>query len=344
MERFEHGGDIYGNPDITLDFSVNTNPLGMPEAVRQALVSRVSEFSNYPDPQCRELLAAIACHENVRQDQVACGNGAADLIYRICYAVKPRRALICAPAFSEYERALKQSGCQIVLNTLTAENGFALTDEIVQRLIPGIDMLFLCHPNNPTSQLIAPDLMEYILTKARKTRTVVVVDECFLDFTDGISTKRYLEQMPELIVLKAFTKIYAMAGLRLGYLLSSDAALLDRISAAAQCWSVSVPAQIAGVTALSSAGWIEETRHLVVEERRFLIGGLSEFGITIFPGDANFLFLRSERQLYAPLLRKGILIRSCDNFRGLSGSYYRIAVKTREENNCLIEAVGDYCR
>jgi len=154
MERFEHGGDIYGNPGVRLDFSVNTNPLGMPDAVRQALVSRVDEYARYPDPQCRTLRAAIALHENVPEDWVLCGNGAADLIYRLCYAVGPRRALVCAPTFSEYERALEQIGCRAAHHNLTAEEQFALTSDIEERLVPGIDALFLCHPNNPTGGLI----------------------------------------------------------------------------------------------------------------------------------------------------------------------------------------------
>ena len=343
MERFDHGGDIYGNPGITLDFSVNTNPLGMPDTVRRALISHVDEFSKYPDPHCRELCAAIARYENVRPDWVVCGNGAADLIYRLCYAVKPNQALVCAPTFSEYERALEQVGCRTTHNTLTKENGFALTGEIVEQLIPDTDILFLCNPNNPTGRLIPEDLMVRILKKAQVTRTTVVVDECFLDFTDGKSAKRYMEEMPGLVILKAFTKIYAMAGLRLGYILNSDPGLHDKIVSAAQCWSVSVPAQIAGVAALSCTGWIEKTRRLVSEERHFLSESLSGFEIEVFTSDANFLLMRSECPLYEPLLKKGFLVRSCGNFNGLDSSHFRIGVKTHEDNSRLINAIREVC-
>jgi len=339
LERHEHGGDVYGNPDVILDFSVNTNPLGLPDEVREALVSRMNEFARYPDPQCRELRAAIARHEAVPEDWVLCGNGAADLIYRLCYAAKPRTALVCAPTFSEYERALEQVGCQITHYTLTAENEFALSDAIEEWLVPGIDILFLCHPNNPTGRLIPAELMERILRRARENRMMVIVDECFLDFTDGVSAKRYLEDMPELVVLKAFTKMYAMAGLRLGYLLAADKSLINKVTAAAQCWSVSVPAQIAGVAALACTDWPDKTRRLVAEERRFLSERLRSFEMTVSPSDANFILVRSKRPLYEPLLQKGILIRRCENFKGLGGSYCRIGVKTRAENIRLIQAV-----
>lgn len=167
------------------------------------------------------------------------------------------------------------------------------------------------------------------------------MDECFLDFTDGASSKEYLREMSNLIVLKAFTKIYAIAGLRLGYLLTSDIEVLAMTHAAAQSWSVSIPAQIAGVAALSCEGWFDKTLRFITEERPLLSTGLSELGITVFPSDANFLLSRCVRPLYEPLLEKGILIRPCGNFRGLDDSYFRVAVKTRSENTCLIKAVKE---
>ena len=341
MQPYEHGGDIYGNPGITLDFSVSTNPLGMPEEVRSALISRIDEFEHYPDPECRELCAAIAQFEGVPNDWVLCGNGAADLIYRLCCAVKPREALVCAPTFSEYGRALEQVGCRVSHHILTADNGFSLTDTIIERLVPELDMLFLCHPNNPTGRLIPTDLMERIINQAQRNGILVIVDECFLGFTAGASVKQYLGDMPGLVALKAFTKIYAMAGIRLGYIMTSDKTLKCKTETTGQCWSVSVPAQIAGAAALDCAGWSSAAQRLAAEERRFLYGQFKALGITVFPSDANFLLLRSERLLYEPLLQKGILIRKCENFASLDGSYYRIGTKTREENKQLVQAVKE---
>jgi len=343
MQRYEHGGDIYTNHGVKLDFSVNTNPLGLPLAVREALSSRIDEFTRYPDPSCCELRSAIAAHEEVPNEWILCGNGAADIIYRLCYAIKPCKALVCAPTFTEYERALEQVESQVIYHSLTPDNGFDLTDEIIGRIDPTIDMLFLCNPNNPTSRLISSELMARIMARARQTHTIVVVDECFLDFTKGESAKCFLADMPELCILKAFTKIYAMAGLRLGYLLASDKTLIEKAAGAAQCWSVSVPAQIAGVTALSCEGWQDKTLELIEEERSFLTKNLEMAGITVFPGDSNFLLLRTEYPLYEMLLEKGIMIRRCENFKGLDSSYYRISIKTRRENLCLTEAIKGCC-
>ena len=341
MDRFDHGGDVYALPKMPLDFSVNTNPLGMPKPVLHALRGSVESFVRYPDPYCRELTAALALHEGVPGEWILCGNGAADLLYRLCYALRPRRALVCAPTFSEYGRALAQVGCQIEEHSLLPENGFALTAAIGRQITPGLHLLFLCQPNNPTGRLIPQDVLSRVLSLAAQNGTYVVVDECFLDFTTAPSCKRFLREMPGLIVVKALTKTYALAGLRLGYLLTSDAALRERVSMAGACWSVSVPAQTAGVAALGCADWQERTRALVAQERAFLAESLSALGITVFPGDANFLLVRSEQPLYSPLLERGILVRSCASFAGLDESYTRVAVKTRQENMRLLQAVKE---
>ena len=341
MQRYEHGGDIYGNPGVLLDFSVNTNPLGLPEVVRQALVNRADEFTHYPDPLCRELCIKIASYEELPVEWVLCGNGAADLIYRLCYALKPRRAMVCAPTFSEYERALKQAGAQVMYHMLEVEDEFDLTEEILEKITRYTDILFLCHPNNPTSRLISNTLMERIMHRVRQTGTLLVVDECFLDFTNGESAKSFLNAMPELCIIKAFTKIYAMAGLRLGYMLTSNRRILHKTRTTAQCWSVSVPAQIAGIAALTCEGWQKKTLDLIEKERTYMSERLENLGITVFPGEANYLLLRYELPLYNMLLEKGILIRTCYNFVGLDGSYYRIGIKKRNENNRLIKAVED---
>ena len=339
MQHYDHGGDIYANPEVTLDFSVSVNPLGMPEEVRHAIIAHVDDYVHYPDPFCRRLRQAIAAHEGVEEEAVLCGNGAADLIYRLCLALAPRKALVCAPTFSEYERALEHVGCEVAHHDLRLEDDFQLTDALCDSLVPGIDVLFLCNPNNPTGLLAPEGVLQGILERAALNGTRVVVDECFLDFTTGASVKGFLERMPGLVVLKAFTKSYAMAGLRLGYLLTSDQELLESVSDAAQCWSVSVPAQVAGIAALTCEGWMEKTRRFVAQERSFLSEGLTALGLKVFPSDANYLLVRSEASLYEPLLEKGILIRSCANFKGLDATYCRIGVKAHDQNVRLLEAL-----
>jgi len=335
---FFHGGDIYTNKGVTLDFSVNTNPFGMPECVREALIARADEFARYPDPNNRALCEAIAKYEGVPVEFILCGNGAADLIYRLCYAVMPLAALVLAPTFSEYERALS---CGITRYFLKPENQFAVLDDILDYITSDVEIIFLCHPNNPTGRLFPREILKDVVYFAARRGITVVVDECFIDFTGGASAKDFLNDAQNLVILKAFTKMYACAGLRLGYIITPDVKLTDTLTKEAQPWSVSVPASIAGIAALSCADWVTKTRELIISERSYLSGELKKLGFTVFDGDANFILLKSERPLYEPLLEKGILIRPCGNFAGLDSSYYRLAVKTREENIRLVRAMSD---
>lgn len=337
-----HGGDR-GGRNIKLDFSVNTNPLGPPEAVRRAVVESADLLDQYPDPHCRALVKALSAHEGVAQRHILCGSGAAELIYAYCAAAKPRRALELAPTFSEYASALEAAGCPVERWRLRAEDGFALKEDFLAQLAAGDwDAVFLCNPNNPTGRPIDPALLEEICRLCRRRGVRLFLDECFLDLSEGgQSMKRLLEDVPELFLLRAFTKTYAMAALRLGYCLSADRALLAAMSRAVQPWNVSIPAQLAGAAALGEEGYLERARQLIREERAYLAAELEKSGLAPCPSQANYLLFYSARALREPLLEKGILIRDCSNYQGLGPGWYRVAVRTHEENRALLEALRE---
>lgn len=341
MLRYEHGGDIYGDDGILLDFSVNTNPLGMPESVKRAIISHIPEYAGYPDPSCRALRAALTARNGLESSKVLCGNGAAELIFALCAGVRPRRAVTLAPTFSEYERATALFGGRVCEHRLSESGGFALTESILEKLTPETDILFLCNPNNPTGQLADPALLGKITEVCRNNDTLFVLDECFMDFTRGKSMLPQLEEYPNLLIIQAFTKIYAMAGLRLGMLYCADGRLLSRIADFSPTWNVSGVAQAAGIAALKETDWIEGTRRIVENERTFMAAALKGLGLTVYQSDANFLLLQSEKPLYAPLRARGILVRSCVNFTGLDERYIRVGIKTRDKNMALLRAVSE---
>ena len=201
MKESTHGGDLVAARAVwggeVLDFSANLNPLGMPESVRQAAVGAVKEAVHYPDPLCRALSAAIARRDDVAPEQVLCGNGAADLVFRLAFSERPRRALVTAPTFSEYEEAVSAAGCGVVRHVLDPERDFDLTEAVLDDLEPGLDLAFFCTPNNPTGRVIRRELMEAILEKCRAAGIRLVVDECFLALSDGGDEARlagHLEQ------------------------------------------------------------------------------------------------------------------------------------------------------
>ncbi len=351
MSRFQeliHGGDIltYREKDPLgefLDFSANINPLGMPKSAVAALESCAPHCLHYPDHQCRVLKAALAEFEGVPISHILCGNGAAELIFRIAFALKPKRALLLAPTFAEYELALQQVGCQIHLHRLTSANNFAVEKNILP--LPLVDMVFLCNPNNPTGMLMDQVLLRNILRSCLESGATLVVDECFLDFVeDGEdrSLKRLLSSFPNLIILRAFTKLFAMPGLRLGYALCSDMDILARMSKAGPPWSVSVPAQLCGIAAAGERSYVARTVDFVTRQRAFLAQGLADLGVQVFPSVANYILFYSDTvHLAEQLLDNGIIIRDCSNYHQLTPGYYRVAVRSHWENTALLGAIKE---
>ncbi len=334
----EHGGAYSTN---VLDFSANLNPLGMPDCVQKELSRTVGDWERYPDPNCTELTKRLSERLDATTESIVCGNGAADLIYRIIGAVRPKRALIAAPCFSEYGKALSESGAETEEYFLNEENGFALdgglTDAVSTRLGEG-DMLILASPNNPTGLVIPTELLRRICAECERRRVVFLCDECFLGFAENAASVRDFLN-PYVISLSAFTKTYALAGLRLGYAVFGDERLCGTVRRRGQYWSVSSPAQTAGIAALNSGDYPGRSRRLIAKQREFLTDRLSELGIKVFRSDANFLLLKSEIPLYEPLRDRGIIIRKCANFSGLDERFYRIAVRTPSENERLIAEI-----
>ena len=338
MQRYDHGGDIYAHSQPVLDFSANINPLGYPPGLKETLIENIDSFQRYPDAHCWALRQAIAAHHGVDAGQVLCGNGAADIIYRICAHFRPAKALIAAPTFSEYERGVYAYGGYITEHLLKEDKHFEVDETILDAITEEISLVFLCSPNNPTGRLIPIHLLRKVAQRCQQVGACLVLDECFLDFTSGESMISYMDQHPNLLIVRAFTKMYAMAGLRLGYLLSAHQDLLDAIGVFGATWSVSGPAQATGLAALRAADWAHTTRVYVEKERAFLQKELQALGLKVFPGEANYLLLKSERPLFLPLLEQGILVRDCGNYTGLSSLFIRIGIQTREKNVKLLAA------
>ncbi len=333
-----HGGDVYGM-EVRLDFSSNVNPLGPPPSVISAMQRACAQVRQYPDPYCRALTRAIAAHEGVPERSILCGAGAAELIYAYCDALRPKKIAELAPTFSEYSAAAAHFGASVARFSLHAPN-FA-PDETLFSFLESEkpDALFLCTPNNPTGKTIPRALLEAVLQQCKKQHTHVLLDECFLDFTDEKSACDLLPQFENLLILKAFTKNFALAGARVGYCLTENHALLREMSQSSQPWNVSLPAQAAGVAALLEWSWVLRARDLTRRERAYLSQELPALGFSVCPSEANYLLLRAPVGLDAALLRRGIAIRSCENYPGLGPGWYRIAVRLHEENEALLETM-----
>lgn len=338
--KYEHGGDIYSYPQL-VDFSANINPFGTPDEVVEAIKKAAEHVAPYPDFSCRKLRDAIAKMEGIMSEKVLCGNGAADLIYRFVGAIKPKKALLAVPCFSEYEQALKSVGCQVKYYTLD-QRTFTLTEEFLEALTEELDMICLCTPNNPTGISIPNHLLEKIIKRCKEKNIAFLLDECFMEFVE--EEKQFLpykdrEPYDKMFTLRAFTKMYGLAGIRLGYGFCEDGQLLEQMQLCGPPWNVSTVAQEAGIAALGLTDFPKKIRCYIEQQKEYLYTELKQMNLTVWQSDANYLFFKAEKQLKEKLIKQGFLIRDCSNYVGLQDGYYRIAVKTEEENKKLIQAL-----
>lgn len=343
--RYVHGGDIYSyaiahGGQLPIDLSANINPYGIPKRVRQAMHNAIEQCVAYPDPFCRAARQAIARRENINPEWIYCGAGAADILDRLAYVLRPALTLLPVPTFAEYERTLQK----ILFYPLLREENFTVTERILDTITPSLNAVYLCNPNNPTGQTISPSLLQEIVKRCATYNIWLVVDECFSDFL--LQEKKntltpYLASYPRLILLRAYTKIYAIPGARFGWCMTANPSVIDALYRAGQPWNVSVIAQACAVAAAQEINFAQESAEKIAAEREILSSALGANHLTVYPSDANFLLFHSDdTQLDKTLSARRILIRNCANYRGLQPGDYRVAVKTHYETAALLSALA----
>lgn len=336
-----HGGDIYNNR-IELDYSVNLSMLGVPEAVKDRMLSCIDDISRYPEYDYMSIRKALAEYEGCDWDNISCTNGASEAFMAIAHAIRPVKALLVAPGFYGYEYCLKAVDCSIEYYYPSEEANFILGEDYLDRIDSSIDMVFLGNPNNPTGQYIDGKLLDRICNQCRENNIILVLDECFYLFgrekSQGINRIR---DYSNVIVVNAFTKIFALAGLRIGYIMA-DCEIIRSINRHLPEWNVSVMGAeaIKGcIEILEDGSYLNELRDAVSVEREYLVCELRSLGIEVYESQVNFLLIKTEQNIYEELKKRGILIRDCSDYTGLDRGYYRIAVMSREKNVRLVESI-----
>jgi threonine-phosphate decarboxylase len=352
---FEHGGNLYAAarqagtaPAAFLDFSANINPLGLPAAVRAAIEDALPLIVHYPDATAAALKEAISRRYAVGTELITCGNGAAELLYVLCYRRRPRRVLVPAPTFSEYERAARAAGATVDYFPLTAADGFRLDPEALTERLAGVDITFLCNPNNPTGRTFSRSAAERIIAAAARHGGLVVVDESFLDFladAADLTCRPLMATYHNLIILQSLTKFYAIPGLRLGFALAQPP-IGQLLAAGKDPWNVNSLAQAAGAAALADDDYRRAAIAAVAAARSQLAAGLAALpGLLPLPATANFIMAdiagtgHTAASLRQAMLARAILIRDCSNYPGLGDSYIRLAVRTPADNRQLLAAL-----
>ena len=336
-----HGGDVYRN-EVRLDFSVNLNPLSIPAEVVHALADGLLQIHQYPDPYQQMLRAEIARCEKVRSENIICGNGASELLMAVVHAFRPRTALITAPCYAGYARALEASGAEITEYILDESLDFELDRGFACRITEDTDIVFITDPNNPNGKLIDPAVKRGIIRACEEKGALLIIDECFFPLTKAGAEAGPVSD--NALHLRAFTKTFAIPGVRIGYMVSQDSDKLKAIRRHLPEWNISKIAEQAGIAAakaLADTDFLARSVSLIEEERAYLAGELERLGFRVYKSDTDYLLFRARPDLYEKLLRRGILIRRCSNFSGLDDTYFRIAVRKHRDNERLIRMISE---
>lgn len=358
LEKYGHGGDWvsaakrYGLPaNGFLDYSANINPLGPPQSVISALQTQLQEVTRYPDPAHRSFRHALGRRLNLHEDWLLPANGAAEAMALALLALRPQQVGVVYPCFSEYVQLSEQFGARVISCYGWEEHGYKAEETQLYRLFQQADLVFIGSPNNPTGILYTAEELERMAEWTAKTDTWLIVDEAFLDFVAEEKPFTLADQLvkyPRVIVMRSMTKMYAIPGLRLGYAIAHPE-VIARMKEKQVSWSVNALALVAGELCLEEWEYERQTRELIAQERAYLSTALQqEWGWMVWPGKANFLLVRTSeewtaQELQEALGKKGVLIRSCAMYPGLTARDFRIAVRKREENERLLGALREAC-
>ncbi len=386
-----HGGEIY-DKEIELDFSVSLNPCGCPDEVKRALSGAICDVDKYPDMNQRKFREAVARAESglisrsvsnagsadeILPDNIIGGNGASELLAAIVNMLRPKKALLPVPSFYGYVHALEMvKECKVVTYKLE-DKEFELDEEFADEITGDIDLVILGNPNNPTGKCIKKEALEAVLKKCRETGSALVVDECFFRLSDQgnnremhtsagddqvVSARTYLGSYDNLYVVDAYTKLFSIPGVRVGFCLSQPENI-ERLRKFLPEWNMSAFAQDAGIACAEviseacdsrdasneavkdiSKDFMNSTFDLIKTEREYLASELRKLRLQVFESDTNFLLIRipeNYENIFTLLLSNHILIRNCSNFDGLKNGFYRIAVKDHESNKRLTDALSE---
>ena len=378
-----HGGNIYKvfrekNIKEILDYSSNINPYGIPESLKKRITENLEVLERYPDPDYVELRQKLANLNKVNLSDIILGNGATEIIFLFMKVINPKKILIVSPTFEEYERAVKAteiSGDTVDLSCSNGDNknienkkieieyfelkesdDFKLNIENLKNELENkYDLLIICNPNNPTGKFLKLAQTEEILKECNKYDTKLFIDEAFIEFlSDGMkeSIINTEENKKNLFVTRAFTKFFAIPGLRLGYGMYFDKELEQKISEKKEPWSVNNIAEMAGLTVLDDTEYIEKTLKWITKEKIYMYEKLNEIsGIKVYETEVNFITGKIDEKLFSEglnvkvlrekMLEQGILIRDASNFNFLDERFFRLAIKDRASNERVIEAMKE---
>ncbi|MGV1098449.1 pyridoxal phosphate-dependent aminotransferase [Thiovibrio sp. JS02] len=346
-----HGGDIIAmarqlNCKVAdlIDMSSNLTPLGMVPGLREALVARLEEIAYLPESGSETLAALFAEKHGLAPSQVLVGNGTTEFIYAVPAGLACKRALIVTPTYGDYRLASEWAGLGVEFFPLAAGEDFALDFSRLAAALSGNELVFICNPNNPTGRVIPTRaLHDFIMAHPASE---FLVDESYLPFVAEPSLAA-LPMPANLFLLCSSSKIYGIPGLRLGFLVAAEEKM-RHLAARRKPWGVNRMAQVAGEYLLTGADdYVRAVREYLLAVRPGFVSRLAALPkVTVVPGEANFILCRlgagrTAAWLRQAMLTRRIMLRDCGNFIGLDEQYFRLSLKSNEQNARCLAALAE---
>ncbi len=352
----KHGGNLdeierkYGiSKEKIKDFSGNINPLAPPKVVIETISENINLITQYPDVKYLKLREAIGNYSGVDKSNVIVGNGSTELISLVMNIYRGKQAMILSPAYSEYERAIKNNGGKYILFPLSEQDNFLLNiNTFLPELTEEIDLLVICNPNNPTGTAISLDKMELIINHCQKNNIFIMIDETYAEFSENITACPLVEKYPNIFIIRGTSKFFGVPGLRLGYGLCSNKEILQTAERVKDPWSVSTLSTLAGESMFNDQQFINKTKTFITKERQKICQELSKIkSLKYYESYSNFILIKiinssiNAEYLFDQLIKEGLLIRNADSFPFLDNNFFRICVGLEEDNNYLIEKLKE---
>lgn len=355
MELPNHGANpirLYERAGITppqqiVDFSENVHPFGAPAFLAERWPSLLESTGSYPDPGGEPFRTAAAEFHQVKAGQVAVSNGAAEVFTWLARRYRDQKVVLIEPAFSEYRQTLEVENVQIEAIQLNASKAWKVTTENVQSAVSGCAALYICNPHNPTGTLLDTKTIKEMAQSCLEQNCELVVDEAFIDFIgEQASVIPLLEDFPNVIIVRSMTKMYAIPGLRLGYVISGVETIRQLKQGAAH-WNVNALSAAIGADCLKAHLYRQNVINAASVEREKMQRFLVEHRCQMIDSKANFLCFQlpnpaDSALFFTDLLRQGIVLRHTESFSGMDGKWFRIGMKSTENMEKLREAIAKW--
>ncbi|WP_022854318.1 threonine-phosphate decarboxylase CobD [Thermodesulfatator atlanticus] len=345
-----HGGEIYhlarelGIPaEKIADHSSNISPLPPPQGLYSILEQHLTEIEHLPEVDSFSLRNKLAEHFGHDPDEFLPTSGTTEWIFALPRIFSPEKVIVLGPTYSDYADAAKIANIKVEYVLAREEENFEPTIKKLAEKLTKNELVFICNPNNPTGRTIPKEELEQ--TIKGKEKTIFVIDESYIDFSHTNSLLDSKPLLPNVIILRSFSKIYRIPGLRLGFA-AANHKLAKKLWDNMLPWAVNRLAQIAGIWLIEQKEYVRDIKKFVKEEKVRMKDKLKKLPLKTYESDVHFFLIKltnsSAKEVWYKLLKHyHILIRNASNFYGLKGEFLRFALKTKKENEKLVVALEE---